>query len=262
MPSDKHVPEEKVEQVQERDSSTERAPQDLSASLWQAKSDSARPTDSSRSTTQAPSLEIVDEKKTEKSNTTAPTEVAAASSDQKLTPRKLSDKAEKTPNPEELKEANESLFKAATESLNTTSIWQLPKYIRGIPKATPDLACVSTFSALFRKAMENEGVIASDKDAAHRKYYQVNMDELFNKMVPDNLLRKIDPSEVRAGDIIVGRRPGTTSRHLGVVGQVENGELQTYHNDGGRLIQQSANERFYKRYPQVEYYRAYLPAKK
>lgn len=258
MPSDKNVQEEKVEQVPEKDVSAERAPEDLSASLWQSRENRISADSAASKPHTAPTLEIVDEKGAAANEQK---KAAVETSDQKLTPRKLIDKAEKAPNPEELKEANASLFKAAVEAENT-SIWQLPKYIRGLPKPTPDLGCVSSFSDRFRRAMEMEGVINSAKDADHRKYYQVNITDVTNVMMNDNLLRRIDPSEVREGDVIIGQRPGTSSRHMGIIGKVENGALQSYHNHGGKWIKQSAHERFDKQYPQVEYYRAYMPPKK
>lgn len=263
MPLDKHMPEEKVEtENQDKDSSTGRAPEELSASLWQAKPDKTKGDDSTKSA-QTPSLEIVDEKGT-KSAANADNSVTKASTEsaeQKLTPRKLIDKAEKEPKPEELREANTALFKAATEAENK-SIWRLPTYIRGLPQSSPELGCVSSFSDRFRRAMEIEGSISNLRDTSHRKYYQVNMDDLIGVMSADNLLKRIDRSEVREGDIIVGKRPNSTSRHMGIVGRDEKGVQQTYHNDGGRWIKQSAQARFYDRYPQVEYYRAYLPPKK
>lgn len=263
MPIDKHEPEQKVEtEIKEKDSSTERAPEDLSASLWQAKSDTTKAPESTKSL-QAPALEIVDEKtaKTSTNTDNSVAKVSAEASEQKLTARKLIDKAEKEPKPEELREANTALFKAATEAENK-SIWKLPTYIRGLPQSSPELGCVSSFSDRFRRAMEIEGSISNSRDASHRKYYQVNMDDLIGVMSADNLLKRIDPSEVREGDIIVGKRPNSTSRHMGIVGRDEKGAQQTYHNDGGRWIKQSAQTRFYDRYPQVEYYRAYLPPKK
>jgi hypothetical protein len=263
MPLDKNEPEQEVQAaVKEKDSSMERAPEELSASLWQAKPDTAKAPESTKNS-QAPSLEIVDERgaKTpiDTGNTAAKASTEAA--EQKLTPRKLIDKAEKEPKPEELREANTALFKAATEAENK-SIWKLPTYIRGLPQSSPELGCVSSFSDRFRRAMEIEGSISNPRDASHRKYYQVNMDDLIGVMSADNLLKRIDPSEVREGDIIVGKSPNSTSRHMGIVGRDEKGVQQTYHNNGGKWIKQSAQTRFYDRYPQVEYYRAYLPPKK
>ena len=258
MPSDKHAQEEKVETIKAPESAADNPAANLSASLWDSAHDSALGKASASRISSAPPLELVDEKSKKNENTKV---AAAESSDAKIAPRKLMDKFEAPPKQEELREANDALFRAAKEAQNQ-SIWRLPKYIRGLPQPTPDLGCASSVSDRFRRAMETEGSISSLKDSDHRKYYQVNVTEFLSSLTNDNLLKRIDPSEVREGDIIVGMKPGTSSRHMGIVGAEENGIRQSYHNHGGKFIKQSAQERFNDKYPQIEYYRAYLPPKK
>lgn len=178
-------------------------------------------------------------------------------------PQKITDKAAKAEAVDALlnekPEANEALLKAADESVNK-SIWRLPRWAK-LPSPSSDLGCVSSFSDRYRRALQLEGVIDSPKDAAHRKYYQVNMTDLQSAMGRDGLLQRIDAKDARPGDVVMGLTPGTTTRHMGIVGRVEGGVQQVYDNFAGTWRKESLAGRF-DRYPVREYYRAYLPEKK
>lgn len=165
----------------------------------------------------------------------------------------------------QVKEAGPYLFTLAKEAENK-SIYRLPSWAR-LPKPSADLGCVSSFSNRFRQAMVMAGLIANNDEKTYRNYYQVNMDALNNVLGigsqpgPDSLLRPISAQEAKEGDIIQGLTPGTTSRHMGILGSVENGSRTVYNNYSGLWRKENIETRFGK-YPVHNYYRVYLPPKK
>ena len=173
------------------------------------------------------------------------------------------DGAPKVENPNELREANSFLFKAA-DSVVHQSIYKLPKYITGLPKPSPDLGCVSSFSDRYREALKMSGVIDKSDAKEYRELYQVNMDQM-NKVMGLNaanpeqrLLKPISINELKEGDIVEGKNPGTTTRHVGIVGGIENGKRMVYDNYGGTWKKEPLDDRF-GRYKQEDFFRAYLP---
>lgn len=169
--------------------------------------------------------------------------------------------------PAELQEANSYLFKAADSVVNQ-SIYKLPKWATlKLPAPTPDLGCVSSFSNRYRESLKMAGVIASLDENAFKDLYQVNMTEM-NKVMGLNsadptkrLLKEISASEIKEGDIIEGQNPGTTTRHVGIVGGIENGKRMVYDNYGGTWRKEGLEDRF-SRYKEEKFFRAYLPPKK
>ena len=229
-----------------------------------ANANRARESATTSATVETTSLTLVDTGKP-LSNSDAKVAVsseAATAAKSADVPRKLTDKATLQPIDifEPRKEANEALLKAAEETVNK-SIWKLPSYVRGLPNPSPDLGCVSSFSDRFRRALQIEGRIDKTSDQAHRKYYQVNMDDLKRVMGSDQLLVRIKPEDAREGDVVMGLNPGTTSRHMGIVGKMENGQRMAYDNFGGSWRKEGLDARF-GRYKEQQYYRAYLPEKK
>ncbi|MBX9723335.1 MAG: hypothetical protein K2X81_18165 [Candidatus Obscuribacterales bacterium] len=157
------------------------------------------------------------------------------------------------------REANEFLMKAADQTVNQ-SIYQLPKWA-SLPKPTPDVGCVSSFSNRYREALQLSGIIPKADDKQYRDLYQVNMDD-FNKVMGKNqLLKPISESEAKEGDIVEGLNPGTTSRHMGIVGRIENDQRTVYDNYGGKWRHEPLEARFGK-YQEKHYFRAYLPKEK
>lgn len=167
--------------------------------------------------------------------------------------------------PKGLEEANSYLFKAANSAVHE-SIYKLPKWA-SLPKPSPDLGCVSSFSNRYREALKDAGVISSVDDKSFRNLYQVNMDELnksmgvFSKKPEEQLMRKIEAGDVKEGDVIEGINPGTSKRHMGIVGGIENGQRIVYDNYGGVWRKEGLNDRF-GQYKEHNYYRVYLPPKK
>ena len=165
-----------------------------------------------------------------------------------------------------LTEANSFLYKAALATENQ-SIFKLPRWASGLPKPSPDLGCVSSFTNRYREALRLSGLISSTDDSSFRNLTQVNMDELnkvmgVDKSNPDEqLMRKIDPGEAKEGDILEARNPGTSSRHMGILGGIENGKRVVYNNYGGIWRKDAIDDRF-GRYKEWTFYRAYLPPKK
>lgn len=240
--------EKKVEKTGDNHSS------DLNASLWDKSNAGASKADNpvAKSPTSTPELVITDSK----GNNLTPTAEKAATD----APRKIQDKVDNRLD-QPLQDANVNLLKAADEAVNK-SIYRLPTYIKGLPEPSSDLGCVSSFSDRYRRALELSGNISSMKDTDYRQYYQVNMTDLKDKMIPDGLLQRIPKDEVKEGDVIMGFIPHTTTRHMGIVGRVENGVRQVYDNYGGIFRKESLDGRFSRRYTAIEYYRAYLPPKK
>jgi hypothetical protein len=181
-----------------------------------------------------------------------------------LAPLTITDTKDKSasPAPAESKdpaEANNLLLQAADQTVNL-SIYKLPKWA-ALPKPSPGLGCVSSFSNRYREALHLAGIIDSPESKQYRNYYQVNMDELNKVMGRDRLLNKISATDVKEGDIIEGVTPDTSKRHMGIVGRMENGQRMVYYNFGGTWLKEPLDYRF-KQYEQNNYYRAYLPQKK
>ncbi len=170
-------------------------------------------------------------------------------------------------NPEELEEANALLLKSADAVVNQ-SIYKLPKWAKSmLPVPPPELGCVSSFSNRYRETLKMSGRINSTEDSAYKELYQVNMTEMnkamgLNSSDPSKrLMKEINASEVKEGDIIEGQNPGTTTRHVGIVGGIENGKRMVYDNYGGTWRKEGLDDRF-GRYKEEKYFRAYLPPKK
>ncbi|MBX9686004.1 MAG: hypothetical protein K2X27_04830 [Candidatus Obscuribacterales bacterium] len=160
---------------------------------------------------------------------------------------------------EKSREANPFLARAASEAVNKP-IYSLPRWA-SLPKPSPNLGCVSSFSNRYRQALSYAGIINSVDDTAYRNYYQVNMDELNKKMGSQaGLLKPISKAELKEGDLIQGSDPGTTRRHMGIVGSIENGSRMVYDNYGGLWRKEPLDHRFGS-YKELNYYRAFLPKK-
>lgn len=224
----------------------------LSAQLWS--SDTTKiPVAKTAGDSSPASLTIVALADTAKDSESKPTDATAG---------KIQKESDKTALPE----ANQYLFQAAKAAENQ-SIYKLPKWGNGLPKPSPDLGCVSSFTNRYREALRLAGVIDSTDSKDYRNLTQVNMDEL-NKVMgvsktnpQEQLMKKIDPAEVKEGDILEARNPGTTSRHMGIVGGIENGKRVIYNNYGGIWRKEAIDDRF-GRYKEWTFYRAYLPPKK
>ncbi len=235
---------------------------DLSAGLWQ-EARNLQESDLNRSDSKDSNAKVQDAR-TEQPDASKLPELKLSNSENSS--KESSDKSKETEaRPEkDLQEANTYLLKASEAAVNQ-SIWALPRWSR-LPKPTPSLGCVSSFSNRFREAMQMAGVIDSTQDKQFRELYQVNMDE-FNKVMGldasdsnKRLLREIPASEVKEGDMVQGLNPGTTKRHMGVLGPEENGERIVFDNYAGKWRREGLEERF-GIYEELRYYRVYLPEK-
>jgi hypothetical protein len=155
-------------------------------------------------------------------------------------------------------EANQFLLSSADQTINQ-SIYALPRWAH-LPKPTPDVGCVSSFSNRYREAMRLAGVLDNSNDHKFRNYYQVNMTDLNKSMGSDKLLKPINDADMKEGDVIEAVDPDTTHRHMGIVGRVENGRRMVYDNYGGTWRKEAMDDRF-STYKERHYYRAFLPAK-
>lgn len=155
-------------------------------------------------------------------------------------------------------EANQFLLKSADQTINQ-SIYALPRWAH-LPKPSPGVGCVSSFSNRYREALHLAGVLDNVNDDKLRNYYQVNMTDLNRSMGTDKLLKPINDADMKEGDVIEAVDPNTTGRHMGIVGRIENGQRMVYDNYGGTWRKESLNSRFGE-YTERHYYRAFLPSK-